>query len=210
MSISADKREGIVIVLSGPSGAGKSTIYKKVLNEIAGLEFSVSCTTRSPRPGEIDGKDYHFVSREKFEDLLKRDAFAEHAEVHGNYYGTLKQELFSRIERGIDVLLDIDVQGANQIREACAGDDRLKRACEFVFIMPPSIEILEQRLRGRGTETDEVIQRRMKNAAEEMKHVMEYDYLLVNADVDETAVNFASMIRTFRCASRRIKKECFE
>ena len=104
-------RTGMILILSGPSGSGKSTIYKAAIGELGGIEFSVSCTTRGPRPGEVDGRDYHFISRERFDALVAEHAFAEHAEVHGNCYGTLKSELLGRIQRGIDVLLDIDVQG---------------------------------------------------------------------------------------------------
>ena len=149
------KRNGMVLILSGPSGSGKSTLYKKALQSVGGFEFSVSCTTRQPREGEENGVDYHFVSRERFGDLLEQDAFAEHAEVHGNFYGTLKSELISRMERGKDVLLDIDVQGAMQLRALCEKEPFFADSCVFVFVMPPSYTELEKRLRGRGSETEE-------------------------------------------------------
>ena len=133
-------RSGLILILSGPSGSGKSSIYKLSIGELGAIEFSVSCTTRAPRPGEVDGRDYHFISREEFDRLVAEDAFAEHAEVHGNCYGTLKSELLGRVQRGIDVLLDIDVQGAAQLRKLCAASCEFRRACVFIFIMPPTIQ----------------------------------------------------------------------
>ena len=150
----APGRTGMILILSGPSGSGKSSIYKTAIGDLGGIEFSVSCTTRQPRPGEIDGRDYYFISHEKFNALVAEHAFAEHAEVHGNCYGTLKTELLGRIRRGIDVLLDIDVQGAAQLRALCSDSSEFCEACEFIFIMPPSFEELERRLRARGTETE--------------------------------------------------------
>ena len=141
------KRYGMTLILSGPSGSGKSSIYKKAFEEISGFAFSVSCTTRQPRPGEVNGVDYHFISKEEFEEKIRQNAFVEYAQVHGNYYGTLKSELYERMQQGIDVLLDIDVQGAMQIRKACETDPELRKSCEFVFLSPPSSEELERRLR---------------------------------------------------------------
>jgi len=201
------KRNGMVLILSGPSGSGKSTLYKKALAAVGGFEFSVSCTTRTPREGEQDGIDYHFVTREKYAELLRQDAFAEHADVHGNCYGTLKSELTSRMKRGIDVLLDIDVQGAMQLRELCRKDASFAASCVFVFVMPPSVEELEKRLRGRGSETEETLARRLHNARQEMTCWDKYDYLILNDDVEVAADQFTSLIKTMRLAVSRIRNE---
>lgn len=199
------KRNGMVLILSGPSGSGKSTLYKRAFAQTGGFEFSVSCTTRAPREGEQDGVDYHFATRERFEELLKEDAFAEYAEVHGNFYGTLKSELTGRMERGIDVLLDIDVQGAMQLRKLCERDPQFADACEFVFVMPPSYEELEKRLRGRGSETEETLTRRLKNARMEMEYWNKYDYLILNDDLETATERFVSLINTMRLKTKRIK-----
>lgn len=199
------QRNGMVLILSGPSGSGKSTLYKRAFARTGGFEFSVSCTTRAPRDGEQNGVDYHFATREDFEKLLEEDAFAEYAEVHGNFYGTLKSELTGRMERGIDVLLDIDVQGAMQLRKLCERDPRFADACEFVFVMPPSYEELEKRLRGRGSETEETLTRRLKNARLEMEYWNHYDYLILNDDLDAATERFVSLINTMRLKTKRIK-----
>jgi guanylate kinase len=196
-------RTGMILILSGPSGSGKSTIYKAAIGELGGIEFSVSCTTRGPRPGEVDGRDYHFISRERFDALVAEHAFAEHAEVHGNCYGTLKSELLGRIQRGIDVLLDIDVQGAAQLRALCSDSAEFCEACEFIFIMPPTFEELERRLRARGTETEESILRRLANAKGEMAHSTEYDHIIVNDDLDRAVREFISLIRGLRSHPKR-------
>jgi len=196
-------RTGMILILSGPSGSGKSSIYKAALGGIGGIEFSVSCTTRQPRPGEIDGRDYYFITREKFDSLVAENAFAEHAEVHGNCYGTLKSELLGRVRRGIDVLLDIDVQGAAQLRALCSDSSEFCNACEFIFIMPPSFEELERRLRARGTETEESILRRLANAKGEMEHAGEYDHIIVNDDLARAAQEFTNLILGLRNHPKR-------
>ena len=199
----APDRTGMILILSGPSGSGKSTIYKAAIGNLGGIEFSVSCTTRQPRPGEIDGRDYYFISREKFDGLVAEHAFAEHAEVHGNCYGTLKSELIDRVRRGIDVLLDIDVQGAAQLRALCSDSSEFCQACEFIFIMPPSFEELERRLRARGTETEESILRRLANAKGEMEHAGEYDHVIVNDDLARAVNEFTSLILGLRNHPKR-------
>ena len=196
-------RTGMILILSGPSGSGKSSIYKAAIGDLGGIEFSVSCTTRRPRPGEIDGKDYYFITREKFDRLVAENAFAEHAEVHGNCYGTLKSELLGRVRRGIDVLLDIDVQGAAQLRALCSDSPEFCEACEFIFIMPPSFEELERRLRTRGTETEESILRRLANAKGEMEHAHEYDHVIVNDDLARAAREFTGLILGLRKHPKR-------
>ena len=196
-------RSGLILILSGPSGSGKSSIYKLSIGDLGAIEFSVSCTTRAPRPGEVNGRDYHFISREKFDRLVAEDAFAEHAEVHGNCYGTLKSELLGRVQRGIDVLLDIDVQGAAQLRRLCESSCEFRRACVFIFIMPPSFEELERRLRTRGTETEESILRRLANAKGEMEHAHEYDHIIVNDDLARAAKEFTELILGLRNHPKR-------
>lgn len=203
------KRNGMVLILSGPSGSGKSTLYKKALQATGGFEFSVSCTTRSPREGEQDGIDYHFVSHEKFRELLASDSFAESAEVHGNFYGTLKSELISRMEKGIDVLLDIDVQGAMQLHALCEKEKIFAEACVFVFVMPPSYEVLEKRLRGRGSETADTLARRLKNARTEMEYWNKYDYVILNDDLESATARFTALIETMRLSVKRMKESPF-
>jgi len=204
-AIGEPARTGMILILSGPSGSGKSSIYKATIGDLGGIEFSVSCTTRQPRPGETDGVDYHFITRERFDELVAGHAFAEHAEVHGNCYGTLKSELLGRIRRGIDVLLDIDVQGAAQLRALCADSPEFCEACEFIFIMPPSFEELERRLRARGTETEESIRRRLANAKGEMDRSGEYDHIIVNDDLARASQEFASLIRGLRGDPKRLQ-----
>jgi guanylate kinase len=202
-SSDAPDRTGMILILSGPSGSGKSSIYKAAIGGIGGIEFSVSCTTRQPRPGEVDGRDYYFITREKFDALVAENAFAEHAEVHGNCYGTLKSELLDRVRHGIDVLLDIDVQGAAQLRALCSDSSEFCDACEFIFIMPPSFEELERRLRARGTETEESILRRLANAKGEMEHAHEYDHIIVNDDLVRAAKEFTDLILGLRNHPKR-------
>lgn len=185
MKIKKPFKKGVALVVSGPSGAGKSTICQALIED-GGLGFSISCTTRKPRPGERDGVDYFFISRSEFERRLAAGDFLEHAEVHGNYYGTLTSEVMKRVDSGDDVLLDIDVQGALQMRERCAGNPALAKSAEFVFIGPPNFAELERRLRARGTETEELIERRLENARWEMEHWRDYDFLIINKDIDRT------------------------
>ena len=173
-------KSGILVVISGPSGAGKGTIVGRILTELDNIGFSTSMTTRSPREGEVDGRDYFFVTEEEFKKAIEEDAFVEYANVHGNYYGTPKSEVASRLEQGMNVLLDIDVQGAMNVKKQMPGG-------VFIFISPPSMEELRARLEGRGKDSAEDIERRLKNAEGEMKLIGEYDYHVVNDDLD-TAV----------------------
>ena len=196
---------GVLIVLSGPSGAGKSSILSQVMEQRKNLCFSVSCTTRSPRPGEEHGKAYYFLEKEDFESKIAAGEFLEHACVHGNYYGTLKSEVRSRLLQNKDVVLDIDVQGAMILKELCAEDPLLSRCAEFVFVSPPSMEILEKRLRGRGTETEEVIQRRLSNAKGEIARLDEYSYLILNDELDHAVAEFQAMYDTFKLSLKRWK-----
>ena len=194
---------GVALVVSGPSGTGKTTICDKVLKERPSLTFSISCTTRTPREGEVDGKDYYFISVEEFNTRVEKGEFLEYAEVHGNYYGTLKSEVTERVKAGMDVLIDIDVQGMRQVRKASEGNDILTECCTYVFIAPPSYKELEKRLRNRATDDNSVVERRMLNARKELKAWNEYDYLIINDEVEKAAdrlkaVMDADCIRTQR------------
>jgi guanylate kinase len=173
------RRRGVLFVLSSPSGAGKSTIAKKLLASEPGLSMSVSYTTRPPRPGEVDGKDYHFVDLEKFRDMVANHEFLEWAHVFDHRYGTPKADVFHTLSEGNDILFDIDWQGAQQLHQLAGGD------VVRVFILPPSMEELRSRLEKRATDSLGVIDARMSRAANEVSHWDGYDYVLVNDDVEE-------------------------
>ena len=194
---------GSIIVLSGPSGVGKSTIIKKVREKMPDLRFSVSCTTRSPRNGETPDVDYHYLSKDEF--LRRREAgdFIESAEVFANYYGTLKSEVMSIAENGENVVLDIDVQGALQIMEKAENDPMLAKEVEFIFIVPPSMDELERRLRSRATDSEEQIILRLGKAAHELSFWEKYEWLIVNDDADAAAEKLYWLIRNFNCAVKK-------
>ncbi len=200
------ERLGTIMVVSGPSGAGKSTICKKLREMVPELRFSVSCTTRNPRPGEEHGVDYYFLTREEFETRIARNEFIEYARVFDNYYGTLYSEVADRVNAGEDVFLDIDVQGAMQIKQRAAEDELLRKCAEFVFIAPPSYEELEKRLRGRGTETEDVVIKRLGQAASEMANWPKYDYLIINECSDAGARRMYEIMQAFHCSCKRIRK----
>ncbi len=203
------RKTGCAIVLSGPSGVGKSTLIDLVRQQLPELEFSVSCTTRPPRTGEIDGVSYYFLSDAEFERRLDNGEFIENAGVFAKRYGTLRREVIDRVEAGRDVILDIDVQGAMQIKAAAACDAELAAAVEFVFIVPPSIEVLEQRLRGRGTDSEEQIQLRLSKARGELAHWREYDYAVVSGDKEQGARDLAAVIRSFQLRTGRFAESEF-
>jgi guanylate kinase len=188
--------EGSMLVLSAPSGCGKTTILKKVMADLPGLAFAVSHTTRAPRPGEQSGRDYHFVSRDQFMAIRDQQpsGFLEWAEVHDNLYGTSRQDVETRLAEGLDVVLDIDVQGAAQIRQNAEP--------VTVFIAPPSLDELERRLRGRGTESEESLALRLANAEKEMQVADLYTYLIVNDRLDEAVELLRSIILAERCRRR--------
>ncbi len=188
---------GNLFIISAPSGAGKSSILKKLLAVVDNLAFSVSHTTRAPRPGESNGREYHFVDRTTFEKMRGNQAFLEWAEVHGNLYGTSRAAIEAQQAQGIDVFLDIDVQGARQLREQQLQDS------VFLFIAPPSWAELEKRLRGRGTDPEETVQLRLRNARREMEDAGRYDYLVINDQLDEAVDVLRAVVIAERCKGRR-------
>ncbi|MEO0062050.1 MAG: hypothetical protein RLZZ08_610 [Pseudomonadota bacterium] len=172
-------RRGLMFILSSPSGAGKTTIARRLLQEeIGDLKMSVSVTTRPMRPGEVEGRDYYFVDRPRFDQMVEEDGFLEYAEVFGNCYGTPRAHVRERLKHGDDFLFDIDWQGTQQLYQRAQGD------VVRVFLLPPSIEALEQRLRSRGTDSDEVIRGRMERARAEISHWDAYDYVVINDDIE--------------------------
>jgi guanylate kinase len=193
---------GAAYIVSGPSGVGKSTLLTKLRESDPALEFSISCTTRSPRGEEVDGREYHFVTPEKFEELVRQGEFLEYAGVFSKRYGTLKSEIFDRVQKGVSVLLDIDVQGAMQIMEAAKNDPLLSAVCNFIFIAPPSCEELERRLRSRATDSEEQISLRLAKAKEEISHWRKYDYTVVNNDLTKAAVELQELVRSLKLASK--------
>lgn len=189
---------GTLYIYAAPSGAGKSSLVSALIEEMAGIEVSVSHTTRQARPGEEDGVHYHFVSVEKFESMVEQDAFLEYARVFDNFYGTARSSIQQRLEEGVDVILEIDWQGARQVREQFPQS-------VSVFILPPSREALVERLKGRGQDSDEVIARRMSDARSEMSHYDEFDYLVINDDFDTARNELAAIVtcRRLRLAVQR-------
>ena len=188
---------GILYVISAPSGTGKTTLLGRIMAEPGGLNFSVSHTTRAPRPGEVDGREYHFVTRSVFESMIAEGKFLEWAEVHGNLYGTSTEGVARQLDLGQDVILDIDVQGASILKKSA----ELEAA--YIFIAPPSMDILEQRLRGRQTEAEEKIRLRLDNARQEMQAAADYAYLVVNDNLDEAARVLSSIVIAERARKRR-------
>jgi|LFRM01.2.fsa_nt_gb guanylate kinase len=179
--------KGFLLVISGPSGSGKGTVSNQLLNRNEDVIFSVSATTRKPRIGEVDGLNYIFINEESFKEMIEKDKFLEHAFVHNNYYGTPRDFVMEQIEKGEIVLLEIDVQGAMQIKK------NYKEAV-FIFLLPPTMDELKNRIIKRGTESEEDINRRFENAFKELDFVGEYDYFVVNEKVDEAVSNIESII----------------
>ncbi len=195
-----DKKKGNLFILSAPSGAGKSTLYKALLKQDQQVRISVSHTTRAPREGEEDGREYFFTDPESFLDMIAEDAFFEHAQVFDHYYGTSKTSIFNMLEQGLDVILEIDWQGARQVRQ-------LYSEAVGIFILPPSLKALEERLKGRATDTDDVIQRRMSKAVDEMSHYKEYDFVIVNDDLKDALSQMAAIFMAMRSKTSVIEQK---
>lgn len=189
---------GFLLVLSGPSGSGKGTVSQAIMKENKEIVFSTSVTTRTPRPGEVNGENYFFVSKTKFEQMVEKDELLEHAFVHTNYYGTPKQFVFDQIENGEIVLLEIDVQGALQIKK------KYKEAV-FIFLIPPTMEELRNRLVKRDTESEEEINSRFKNAFRELDFVGEYDYFVINDKVSQAVIDIENIIAAEKLRVKRHK-----
>ena len=189
--------KGDLYVVSAPSGAGKTTILKAVFEELRGLAYSVSHTTRPPRPGEVHGKDYYFVTREEFQRLIDQEEFLEWAKVHSDYYGTSRKMVEEVLCEGSDVVLDIDVQGAKSLKKKAISG-------VYVFIAPPSMGVLERRLRARGTETEESLSIRLQNAKKELMAMGEYDYIIVNDRLEEATGAMKAIIMAQRQKRERI------
>lgn len=191
------RRRGLLLVMSSPSGAGKTTLSKRLLANDANITMSVSVTTRSPRPGEVDGKDYHFIGHEEFGRLRDRNDLLEYAEVFGNFYGTPKRPVAEALQAGRDVLFDIDWQGTQQLAQSM-GEDLVR-----IFILPPSAEELRQRLINRAQDSAATVAKRMAKAADEISHWPEYDYVIVNEDLDAAANQIDSILTAERLKRRR-------
>lgn len=194
--------KGLLIVISGPSGAGKGTICKALINE-SDFWISVSATTRNPRQGEVDGVNYHFLTKEEFKKKIDIDDFLEYAEVYGNYYGTPKSRALQAIESGRDVILEIDIQGALKVKESYPEG-------VFIFILPPSMEELKNRIINRGSETPESLMTRFKSAYKEINYVSKYNYAVVNDKVEEAVKKIQSIIVAERCRVDRVKDKILD
>ncbi len=187
---------GLLIVISGASGTGKGTVCKKLLDDLPQVAYSISATTRAPRPGEVDGKEYYFLSRDEFNAWIADEKFLEFAEVYGNFYGTPLNKIDERLNRGEDILLEIDVQGALNVKRKCP--DGI-----YIFLLPPSLDELKRRIEGRGTESPESLQRRLSNAVAEIKVGLEYNYVVVNDSVDNAADQIKAILIAERCKVER-------
>ena len=182
---------GLLIVISGASGTGKGTVCKKILSDLPAVAYSISATTRAPRPGEVDGREYYFLSVEEFKSWIADGKFLEHAEVYGNFYGTPLNKIEERLNRGEDILLEIDVQGALNVKRKCPEGI-------YIFLLPPSLEELKRRIEGRGTETPESLARRLKNAVAEIKIGLEYDYVVVNDSIENAVEKIKAILTAER------------
>ena len=191
-------RRGLLIILSSPSGAGKSTLSRRLREDDPTIAFSVSATTRPARPGETDGKDYHFLPQQAFQDMVARGDMLEHAEVFGNFYGSPREPVEAAINTGCDVLFDVDWQGGQQIRNSSLGPQVVS-----IFLLPPSMAELESRLRTRGQDSDEVIAGRMRKSRDEISHWAEYDYVLVNDDLDACEARLKTILAAERMRRTR-------
>lgn len=201
-------RTGLIIVVSAPSGGGKSSLCQRLLNWSPNLVYSVSCTTRAPRGGEQHGQDYFFLTRADFETQIAGGEFLEHAQYNGNYYGTPRTFIEAQLTAGRDVLLDVEVQGAGQlIQRVRAGAFAYPNALVTIFLMPPSLELLETRLRRRGTDSDETIRNRLAIAEREMKRWPDYDYVIVSGHLDDDFAQGKAIVIAEKCRTSRLPKE---
>lgn len=189
---------GLLVVISGPSGAGKGTICKRLKEEMKDLKVSVSATTRTPREGEVEGDSYFFLNEEQFINKINNDEFLEYAQVYGNYYGTPKKEVFKQLEDGNDIILEIDIQGALQVKKNY-------RLGVFIFILPPSLNELQNRIEGRGKDSKDVILKRMQSAYDELNYAFEYDYVVLNDEVESAVKKIQCIINAEK--NRAIRKK---
>jgi guanylate kinase len=190
-------------VVSGPSGAGKTTLYREAASSLPNLKHSVSYTTRRPRPGEVNDRDYTFINRNEFKGMIDRGEFAEWAEIHGKLYGTSRKRLEETMDSGIDVILDIDVQGAEQLKKKYQGG-------VYIFVLPPSLEVLEKRLQKRMVNSKEEIEKRLKVAAKEIKRYREYDYVIVNNILEDALKELSAIIISKRVSTERVDPQLIE
>lgn len=197
------KGKGILFIVSGPSGAGKTTLYKKVASALPNLKHSVSFTTRLPRLGEVNNKDYTFISRDEFRAMIDKGEFVEWAEIHGELYGTAKKRLEEILDSGMDAILDIDIQGAMQLKEKYKGGI-------YIFVLPPSMEVLKERLGKRMANSKEEIEKRLEGAVEEIKKYREYDYVIVNNIFEDAFKKIEAIIISHRVSTERIDPEWIE
>jgi len=195
-------QRGLLLVLSAPSGGGKGTVLRELLARDANLRLSVSATTRAPRPGEVHGEQYFFISKEEFEKMIAGGQMLEHAQYVGNYYGTPKAPVEAWLEEGRDVVLEIEVQGGAQIKKLCPD-------CVSVFLLPPSMEVLEERLRGRGTEEDSLVRQRLETARREIPHAKEYDYVVMNGRLEDAVADVQAILRAEKRKISR-NRDCVE
>lgn len=196
MGAKVDKSNGLLIVLSGPSGAGKGTICHELLRQKPEIKYSVSATTRKPRPSEVDGLDYFFRTREEFQSMIQKDELLEWAEFCENYYGTPRSAVEQALQTGTDVILEIEIQGALQIKK------RFPHGV-FVFVVPPSMSVLSERIHKRGTESEDVIRKRLETATRELSYVTEYDYVIVNDELENAVNKLKCILVAEKCRVRR-------
>lgn len=197
--MSNERKRGLLVVVSGPSGAGKGTVLAHAIRNYSNLQYSVSVTTREPRPGEVDGVNYYFVTKDRFKEMLAGGELLEHQQVYGNYYGTPKQKVLDKLEEGFDVVLEIDVKGALDIK------NKFPQAV-MIFLTPVNRSTIEERLRGRDTETEEQLKVRIESAIDEIKQAVFYDYIVVNEDAEKGAEDIINIIKAQKCSVDNNKK----